>query len=179
MSNHSNALPPAPPGKETIFSYLLNAFLFVCAFYAQKRLAFSYRNFRVGAACIARRSNKPWWTGRRYRLFIAGNTQAKPGWHPEKSCSEKKLMKKAEKAGFDKILVIAIVAPGQSDDHSGVYWGALIPCGHCRLEFSSHVDNGGPVKRDTRIIAFNLETWRCVRITVADLAGLRNEFRAD
>ncbi|MCR4314039.1 MAG: hypothetical protein NUV84_02215 [Candidatus Uhrbacteria bacterium] len=180
MSDSGRALPPAPPGKETIFGLAFNALLFVLAYIASIFLADSYRNFRVGAACVAIRSDiQRWKFWKRYGIFFDGNTQIRPGWHPEKSCAEHKLTKAAESEGFDVIPVIAIVAPGQPDDDSGVNWGATIPCGHCRRDFTAHMENGGLIKSDTRIVAFNLRTLRCVRITVADLAGLRNNFRAD
>lgn len=116
---------------------------------ARDEEAFSYRDFKVGAAIFA------WAVGTSETAVMVGaNTKAKQ--HKEKVCAEPKLLQRAKNAGYSDAIGLVVVATGDVDLIKGVLGyqaPTLHPCTTCQADFRSH----RLVSDDTIIVSVNAE----------------------
>jgi cytidine deaminase len=85
----------------------------------------SYRGFKVGALAIAHHKYHGY-----YPPFWGANIKKKPD--DETQCAELCLIKSAEDAGFEQIVVLAVSGPLQKDEINGCDTPTLHPCWRCR-----------------------------------------------
>lgn len=93
-----------------------------------RRKGVSHRGFRVGAFAIAHHRYHGYWPP-----FWGANFKKDPD--DQTICAELRLVKSAEKAGFDQIVVLAVSGPPQKDEISGRESPTLHPCWRCRELF--------------------------------------------
>jgi cytidine deaminase len=86
--------------------------------------AYSYRQFYVGCALLARNRRG------QLKIFTGGNI--KRGENCSKECAEYCALRKALEEGYYEILIIAVAGFPQPDKHSGKESMTLHPCGDCR-----------------------------------------------
>ena len=99
-----------------------------------QRNASSYRNFRVGCAIYAFRTNGIEMRGR-WSVFTGRNIKLTDGSRP--MCAEQRALAAAESEGYDKIIAMVVIGEPQEDAESGILSKTLHPCGECRKIFQA------------------------------------------
>ncbi len=111
--------------------------------------AHSYRNFLVGAAVFALQP-----ATQETDVFFSGNLKASRG--KEKVCAEKKALNKAQKAGFTRVLGIAVVATtdrAKIEEVTHMPTATLHPCDDCLTMFEGH----SQVRDDTLVVTAGID----------------------
>ncbi|OGE81319.1 MAG: hypothetical protein A2826_02055 [Candidatus Doudnabacteria bacterium RIFCSPHIGHO2_01_FULL_43_23] len=108
-----------------------------------------YRGFHVGCAVLG------WDKTHGYRMFSAGNR--KPENHAKRECAERRALEKAKIAGIARVIAIVVYGPNQDDDFTRIHRSVLHPCGFCRRIASLHLDDGGPIYKDTIYVGVSTE----------------------
>jgi len=124
-----------------------------------RRKAISYRNFRVGCAVWAFKTDAVQVTGR-WSVFTGSNLKVAEGARP--ICAEQLALGAAKSAGYDRIIAMVVVGEPQEDAESGIQSRTLHPCGECRRVFQEVPE----VSPDTLLLALtpDEQTQECFSI---------------
>ncbi len=115
------------------------------------RVAFSYRNFKVGCSAFSYNESK-----REYFTAQSGNYKAQPGTQEtaKKLCAERFIIESAESNG-DSAIIGLVVASVQTQPElaTGLSSDVLCPCAECRKMFTE----SSLIKPWTRILLLKLK----------------------
>lgn len=119
---------------------------------AANKYANSYRGFHVGAAAFAIK-----WSTEETAIFNGGNIKPNP--RKPKICAEAVSVRQAEKAGFEDILGIVVVATTdivKIEEVTGARTPTLHPCGECQ-DPKGMVSGNALMRDDTLVVTAGIE----------------------
>lgn len=126
---------------------------------------FNHRHFMVGGVAIGivadARDNGlyEWW------VSAAWNTKPQPG--DVKYCAERRLGRRALKAGCRCLVVVAVVGERNDDSRSGISYQTLEPCEACRDDMRGMFRS--LYRKETRVIMQNPLNSKRVEKTITQL----------
>lgn len=146
---------PQPAGIDHELAFFgLRQYIAYEAYNASARLAYSWRQFRVGAALYAVRTKTD-----QGAIFVGGNYKPREDFTP-KICAERVALTKADEAGYDRAIGFVVCGPLQNEQvrrHSETLMRqTLPPCDECQVMF----EESPAVSPDTYVLTvFGRDFW--------------------
>ena len=133
-----------------------------------QRNANSYRNFHVGCAIRAFKTNAYEVNGR-WGLFTGSNIKIADGARP--ICAEQLALGAARSEGYDRIIAMVVVGEPQEDAESGLQSQTLHPCGECRKIFQVVPE----VSSDTLLLTLTPDEQTHEQFSIEELIALHQD----
>jgi len=131
-----------------------------------RQLAEHYNHFKVGASVLALKESAEVGS---IGIFAGWNRKLKSGPCKDRRCAEMHAMWDAFESGYKRILAVAVHAPHQADDATGLDLGVLICCGYCRNSFRALMQMQMLVDPDVLFHFRNAQTGFALSLTLGEL----------